>query len=354
MTTNQSILSVNHNMKRREFIKYTSLALGSAMLTACSQPNSQNNAKKSNLDSVILTIDWIAEADYGGFYQAVATGIYKNHGLDVTIIQGGPRLNNNMLLMGNNTDVILGTAPDAIKAIENNIPKISVAAIYQKYSQILIAHPNQGNDTLEKFKGKPILVSSSADATYWPVLRKKYGFTDDQKRPYNSNLAPFLADKQAVQQGVVNSEPFAIEKEAGFKPVVILLSDYGYNPYSYVIQTTKKLVETNPDLVQRFVDASIKGYYSYLENPVPGNELIKKDNPEMTDDWLNFGVTQIKKYELITGGDAAKLGIGAMLDSRWQEFFNSMVEVKIFPPNINYKEAYTLQFVNKGVEYYKK
>lgn len=340
------------SIDRRRFLKYSSLALGSAIFTACSQTDS--NSAKKDLEPIKLTLDWVAEAEYGGFYQAVANGIYQQYGMSVAITQGGPRINSNMSLMGGSADLILGNAGESIKAIENAIPKVTVASIFQKFPTILLAHPGMGNDSLRKLQGKPILLSSSADATFWPVLKLKYGFTDEQKRPYNFNLGPFLADKNAIQQGILTSEPFSVEKEGGFQPEIIFIADHGYNPYSFTIDTTRKMVETKPDLVQRFVDASIKGWYSYLDNPAPGNSLIKRDNPEMSDDLLIFGIEKLKKYQLITGGDAVKMGIGAMTDARWKEFFDVMVETKVFAPTIKYKDAYTLQFVNKGEEYYQK
>ncbi|PHK28822.1 nitrate ABC transporter substrate-binding protein, partial [Nostoc linckia z15] len=190
--------------------------------------------------------------------------------------------------------------------------------------------------------------------TYWPLLEAKYGFTDDQKRPYNFNPAPFLTDKNSAQQGYVTSEPFAIEKQGGFEPLVFLLADYGYQPYATTIETKKELVDKNPELVQRFVDASIKGWYSYLENPQPGNQLIKKDNPEMTDEQLAYSIQKLNEYQIIISDIAEQQGIGAMSDERWKSLFDSMVDTQISQPNVNYQQAYTLQFVNKGVGYYKK
>jgi NitT/TauT family transport system substrate-binding protein len=345
---------VDNKIHRRHLIKYGSIGIASAILTGCNLGTQKqpDNSKSDKLDRVNLGLSWVAEAEYGGFYQAVATGIYQTHGLDVSIKQGGPRVNGSLLLMGGEIDFYLGQSVDAIKAVEAGIPKITVAAIFQKEIQVLIAHPNSGNDSLAKLKGKPILVGSAADVTYWPVLKSRYGFTDNQKRPYNFNIGPFLNDKTLIQQGLLTAEPYAIESKAGFKPIVIPLADYGYNPYNFTIETTKKMVAAKPDLVQRFVDASIKGWYSYFTNPEPGNVLIKKDNPEMTDAQIAYSIKKLQEYEIVTQGDAKTLGIGAMTDRRWQSLFEDLVKVKIFKPETDYKKAYTLQFVNKGVEHY--
>lgn len=345
-------------VNRRKFIQYSSLTIGSSLFAACNKNNSNvspaaTTASGSKLDKVTYGTNWFAQAEHGGFYQAVATGIYQEHGLDVTIKMGGPQVNGTQLLMGGVVDFFMGFGANAIKAVEEGIPKITVAAIFQKDPQVLIAHPGVGNDSLEKLKGKPILVSSSADITYWPFLKAKYKFSDEQKRPYNFNAGPFLVDKNAVQQGYITSEPLAIKKQGGFEPVVMLLADYGYTPYSTTIETKQELVAKNPDLVQRFVDASIKGWYSYLDNPSPGNELIKKQNPEMKDEQLAFGLENLKKHGIIISGEAEKQGIGAMTQERWQSFFDTMVNQGVFNKNTDYKQAFTLKFVNKGVDAYK-
>lgn len=354
-------MSESYRINRRKFIQYGSLTLGSGIVAACTSnsekpPDTQSStttAEAGKLDKVSYGTNWFAQAEHGGFYQAVATGIYKQYGLDVTIKVGGPQVNGTQLLMGNAVDFFMGYGADAIKAIEEGIPKITVAAIFQKDPQVLISHPSAGNDTLDKLKGKPILISAAANTTFWPFLKAKYGFTDDQKRPYNFNPAPFIADKNSAQQGYVTSEPLAVQKQGGFNPIIHLLADNGYTPYSTTIETKRELVEKNPDLVQRFVDASIKGWYSYLENPAPGNELIRKDNPQMNDEQLAFSLVNLKKYGIIISGDAEQQGIGAMTDDRWRYFFEGMAKAGVFKPGTKYQDAFTLKFVNKGVQAYK-
>ena len=353
-----------YQINRRKFIQYGSLTLGSAVVAACTSNSNQTPSQSASptatpaasgkLDKVTYGTNWFAQAEHGGFYQAVATGIYKEHGLDVTIKMGGPQVNGTQLLMGGAVDFFMGYGSDAIKAVEEGIPKITVASMFQKDPQVLIAHPDVGVDSLEDLKGKPILVSAAANTTYWPFLKGKFGFTDDQKRPYNFNPGPFLADKNAAQQGYLTSEPLKIEKQGKIKPVVMLLADKGYTPYSTTIETKKELVEKNTDLLQRFVDASIKGWYSYLEgDPSPANELIKKDNPEMTDEQIAYGIENLKKYGIIISGDAETKGIGAMTEERWKSFFDTMSQQGVFKKDTDYKQAFTLQFINKGVDAYK-
>ncbi|MDH3771816.1 MAG: ABC transporter substrate-binding protein, partial [Nitrospirota bacterium] len=295
--------------------------------------------------------NWKAQAEHGGFYQAVATGIYEKHGLDVTVRPGGPQVNHKQLLIAGKIDFNMGgNMFGAFNYAQNDIPMVAVAAIFQKEPQILMAHPGVGNDSLEALNGKPILISNDARLSFWQWLKISYGFSDDQIRPYTFNPAPFLADDQAIQQGYVTSEPFAIEQQGGFEPVVFLLADHGYDSYSTTIETSRQLVEDNPDLVQRFVDASVEGWYSYLYgDPTPGNELIKQDNPEMTDEQITYSINKLKDYGIVDSRDALELGIGAMTDERWQSFFKFAADAELYPADLDISKVYDLQFVNQKV-----
>jgi len=301
-------------------------------------------------ETITFGTDWKAEAEHGGYYQAIAAGIYRQHGLEVTLRQGGPQVNHAQLLAAGRLDFNL--APNSfipLNFVQENISMIAVAAIFQKDPSVLIAQPGRGNDTLTALKGKPIMIGSDTRITSWNFLKSKFGYSDDQIRPYTFSVAPFLADPKAIQQGYLSSEPFTIEAQ-GIKPVVMLLADAGYSSYGSLIQTSDKLVREKADLVQRFVDASIEGWYSYLYgDPAPANALIKRDNPEMTDALLGYGIAKIKEYGIVESGDAKTKGIGAMAEARWQEFFDTMASAGVYPKSLDFRKAFTLQFVNKKV-----
>jgi len=301
-------------------------------------------------DRIVFGTNWRAQGEHGGFYHAVATGIYRRQGLDVTIRQGGPQINSAQLLAAGRLDFNMGASLfGALNYVASGVPIIPVAAVCQKDPQILMAHPGQGNDTLQALKGKPIMISAGAVSTYWQFLKQRFGYTDSQIRPYVFQLAPFLADKKAIQQGYLTSEPFKAE-QAGVKPVVLLLADGGYTSYTTTIETRNQVVSGKPDLVRRFVDASIVGWYGYMDgDPGPANALIKHDNPEMTDDLLAYSRDAMKRYGIVVSGDALTLGIGAMTDARWTDFFNTMTRAGVFKPSLDYHRAYTLAFVNRKV-----
>ena len=299
-------------------------------------------------DKITFGTDWKAEAEHGGYYQAIAAGIYKKHGIDVTLRPGGPQVNHAQLLAAGRLD--FNEAPNSFISLNfaaENIPMVAVAAMFQKDPSVLIAHSGVGNDSLAALKGKPIMIGADTRVGWWLFLKAKFGYTDDQIRPYTFNAGPFLADKNAVQQGYLTSEPLIIAQQ-GVTPTVFLIADAGYASYGSIIQTSQRVINEKPDLVQRFVDASIEGWYSYLNgDPSAGNALIKRDNPEMTDELLAYAVAQIKQHGIVDSGDATTRGIGAMSDARWQDFYQVMAEQGLYPKTLDYRKAYTLRFVNQ-------
>jgi NitT/TauT family transport system substrate-binding protein len=300
-------------------------------------------------DKVRFGTNWVAEAEHGGFYQALADGTYAKYGLDVTIVPGGPNVNNRILLPVGKLDFFMSANTlQSFDAVEQNVPTVAVAASFQKDPQVLIAHPDV-ND-FAALKKLTLFVSKEGMTSYFQWLKKDYGFDEAKVKPYTFNAQPFLADKNSAMQGYATSEPYAVETQGHFKPQVFLLADYGFSSYSTLIETRRDLVEKQPDLVQRFVDASSIGWYHYIYGDSRlGNELIKKQNPEMTDAALAYSIAKMKQYGIVDSGDAVPLGIGAMSDARMKDFFDKMVRAGVVKAGIDYKRAYTLQFVNKRV-----
>jgi NitT/TauT family transport system substrate-binding protein len=301
-------------------------------------------------DEISFGTDWRAQAEHGGFYQAQALGLYEEAGLDVTIRQGGPQVNHAQLLAAGRLD--FGMAPNSFIPLNfayQEIPVIAVAAIFQKDPAVLISHATRGHKSLADLRAERIMISPDTRIGFWRFLKVRYGFEDNQIAPYTFNVAPFLADTSAVQQGYLTSEPFIIQ-ETGIEPNVFLLADSGYASYAAIIQTSQRLADSNPDLVQRFVDASIRGWYSFLySDPSPAYALIKKDNPDMTDELLNYGREMLRRYGLVDSGDAAKYGIGIMTPARWKAFFDVMVEDNVYPADLDYTKAFSPRFVGRQV-----
>lgn len=304
-------------------------------------------------DAVIFATNWKAQAAHGGFYQALADGTYVKHGLAVTIRPGGPQVNNRPLLAAGKIDFLMaGNLLHSFDNVKNGVPTVVVAAMFQKDPQALFVHPDAGYKTFADLKkARVVYVAKDAQYSWWPWLRAAHGLKDEQLRPYNYNLAPFLADRHSVQQGYAVEEPISIEKQGGFKPLGFLLADHGYSTYSTTIETRWDTVRKRPEMVQRFVDASILGWVNYLygDNRA-ANALIKRDNPDMTDETIAKSTRLMKEWGIVDSGDSLTSGIGAMTPERVARFYAQMVQAGLYQTGeVDLQKVAAYQFVNRGL-----
>lgn len=303
-------------------------------------------------EPVTFGTNWLAQAEHGGYYQAVVDGTYADCGIEVTIQQGGPQVAGRPLLLAGKLDFYMGgNMQQAFDAVAQNIPLRVVAASFQKEPQVVMSHPGEGLDKWEDLpKADQYIIGDEGAQSFLLWMAEEYGFDLSKRVPYTFNPAPFIANKKSIQQGYVTSEPFAVQKAAGFMPNQFLLADYGYDTYSTTIEAMQDTIDKRPEVVQCFVDGSAKGWYNYLYGDnAAANEAIKKDNPDITDEQIAFTIAQLKKFGIVDSGDTEKLGIGAMTDERMESFYGKMVKAKVLPAGIDIKKSYTLQFVNKGV-----
>ena len=321
------------------------IALAAALVLAACSPGQKSSpaSSASGLTPIKFATDWHAQAEQGGFYQALATGEYARRGLNVTIVQGGPSVNVPQLLASHAVDLGMGSNSFIVMNLaQEKAPVKAVAAFMQKDPQVLMAHPDQGIKSIAGMKGHPILLSDASVTAFWVWLKAKYGFADSQVRKYTFNSGPFLSDKRVIQQGYLTSEPYTLEKEAHLKPAVFLLADEGYPGYAAMALATDSLIKDDPKAVQAFVEGSAAGWKSYLEgDPKPGDALILKDNPEMTQDVLDQARAKMRSYGIVGSG----AGVGAMTDARWKQFFDVASAQGVYPKTMDYKAAYTLQFL---------
>lgn len=325
--------------RRMALLGGVALGLGAALL-----PRASLAAER-----LVFMTDWVPQAEHGGFYQALATGLYKKRGLDVALRPGGVGMDPQKLLVAGAVDAAMGsTGFFTLNLVEVGAPVVTVAALFQKDPTILMSHPRDDVNGLKDMVGKPIHIGDPSVNTMWRWLKSNYGFTDTQIRKYSFNIAPFLVDKSAIQQGYLTSEPFTAQK-AGVTPEVFLLADNGYLSYSAMIMMKRSLVEQKPEVARAFVEASIEGWYSYLYgDPAPANALIKRDNPEMDDDTIAYSRAKMIEYGVVDSGDTKELGIGAMTEARWDAFTKEMQALGIYPAGLDWRKAVDLRFVNKG------
>lgn len=320
---------------------------GAALAAALALPS----APAASRDKVVFATNWKAQVAHGGFYQALADGTYTRLGLDVEIRQGGPQVNNRPLLPAGRIDFLMtGNLLHTFDNVRNNVPTVAVAAMFQKDPQVLLAHPGQYETWSDLKRAPAILVAKDGQFSFWQWM-KQDGFRDEQLRPYTFNSAPFLANKRSVQQGYAVAEPISIERAVGFAPRLFLLADHGWSTYSTTIETRPELVKTRPDLVRRFVEGSILGWVNYLHGERSAADLlIRRENPEVTQDELDRGVAKLKELGIVDSGDARTQGIGAMDPARVRDFHDKMVKAGLFKAGeVDLSRVYSTEFVNKAV-----
>jgi NitT/TauT family transport system substrate-binding protein len=336
-------------MRTRYRIERRALLAGGTGFALAAVPGARVPVAQS-LDRVSFQTNWRAQAEHGGYYQAVANGIYRRHGIECDLRMGGPQMNFAQLLLAGRVDMIMSNSFQALNYVREGLPAICIGSIMQKDPQILMTHEGNGINAWEDMRGKPILIGAQGRTSFWPFLRRRFGFTDEQIRPYTFNVGPFLADRNAIQQGFLSSEPYAA-RQAGANPRVFLIADAGFGNYQTTIDITTRMVTERRDVVQRFVNATMEGWTQYMrsQDVAGANTLIKRDNPEMDDAKIAYAVRVMNENGIVLSGDAERLGIGAMTDERWQSFYEMNRDVGLYPANMEFRRAYTLDFVNKRV-----
>jgi NitT/TauT family transport system substrate-binding protein len=320
------------------------IARGVALAVAATAPaHAQNTA-------VSFGTNWVAQAEHGGYYQAVADGTYAACGLDVTIEPGGPQINNEAQLIAGRIQFYMGGTLSAFDAVKEGIPMVLVAADFQKEPQVIMSHPDAAATFADVAKLDSFIIGDGGFVTFFKWMESAFGFDPAKRVPYTFNPAPFIADPRSAQQGYVTSEPFAIKAEAGWEPVVWLLADQGYTAYSTTIVTMQETIDTSPEVVKCFVEGSSIGWANFLYGDnAKAIEAIKAANPDMTDEQIAFSIEALKQYGIVDSGDAETMGIGAMTDARMEDFYTKMVAAGVLEDGLDFKKAYTLQFTNSGV-----
>lgn len=303
-----------------------------------------------HLTEVSFGTNWVAQAEHGGFYQSVADGTYEECGLSVTIIPGGPQVNNRAQMLAGRMEFHMGgDLLQAFSAAEEGIPVVNIAAIFQKHPQVIVAHPGEA-ESWDDLKDLTLLIGDNGYQSYYQWMIAAHGFTAEQRQPYTFNPAPFLADTKVGMQGYLSSEPYLIEKEGGFVPNVFLIADNGYSSYATTIETMQATIDESPEVVECFVEGSIKGWYNYLYGDnAAANALIQEANPEMSSDKIAYAIEKMKEWGIVDSGDTETMGIGVITDEKVADFYAKMVEAGVVSDGIDYSATYTTQFVGEGV-----
>jgi len=303
-----------------------------------------------HLTEVTFGTNWVAQAEHGGYYQAVADGTYEACGLSVTIVPGGPQVQNRAMMIAGRIDFYMGgNMLEPYFARSEGIPVKVVAAHFQKEPQVLMTHPGRV-DSFEGLKElDQLIIGDGGFSSYFQWMITEFGFDASKRVPYTFNPAPFIANADSAQQGYITSEPFAVEREGGFVPDLFLLADYGFSTYSTTVETLEATIEEMPDAVKCFVEGSSIGWANFLYGDNSAAiELIQSDNPDMSDEQIAFSIEKLEEYRLVDSGGALELGIGAMTEAQNADFFAKMEAAGVIDGALDWREIYTTEFSNTG------
>lgn len=326
-------------MKIGTYLKSSIAAL--AALASLAAPAAAN-------EPVTFQLSWKAQPEFAGFYEALEKGYYAACGIDMTLREGAPGIDPTQLLTTGAVDVALLPQNDGVLRMNSvGFPAKAVMASMQKFLTVMLYHDESGIKTPEDIKDKPVLISQSNRTTFWPFLKSKYGYTDDQLRTYTGQIATWMSDKTSIQQGVVTQEPFRIKAETGKLPSYFLLSDMGYNPYTVIVVVSQKMIDDKPEVVQCLVDGSRKGWVDFLKDPSVAFAAINKLNPQITKELMDYSHEMMTANNLVENDDTAKHGIGWISAERWKSHYEMLVANGLFAADFDYASAFTTQFLEK-------
>lgn len=301
-------------------------------------------AQGKSLDKVKMMTAWFASEQFGGYYSAKALGIYEKYGLDVTIESGGPQIDVVQILAAGNVDFVTSHDIKVLMSAAKGLPVVAVGTSFQKNIQCIMTHKNI--KSLEGLNGNSLFMSTSARMDWWPWLKNKFQLENVDIRPYTGNLQPFFANENSAIQAYVTVEP-NVAKKNNVDVNVFTLADYGYPAYTGPILTTTSLLKKDPDLVKRFLTATMQGWREYLVNPDPADKLMIAANPNLKKEDLTYALNIIKEQKLVAGGDAATKGIGIITKEHWEKVHDMLVDLKLMDPKAEWRNAFSTDIIDQ-------
>jgi len=313
-----------------------------AFLLACHGSSSQSDAD-TGLTKVTLQADWYPQPEHGGFYNALVKGYYRDEGLDLTIQPGGPYVVVPQQVASGSAQFGLASSDQILESVADGQPLVAVAATMQRDPQGIMVRKDSPIHSFADMNGHTVAVKLGS--TWFEYLLKRYKLDHVHEIPATFSVANFIADPQYIQQAFATSEPY-FAQQAGIETRVLLTSDAGYDPYR-VMFTTRSFLNDHPDVVAKFIRASIKGWRDYLNDPSPANAAISKLNPALNQQWMQFTCRALREEGFVTGDDRSGVRLGRMDAARWKTMYEQLLDLKVIETPFDPTTAYTLQFVEK-------
>jgi NitT/TauT family transport system substrate-binding protein len=328
-----------YGMRKAFFARTLLFSIPLVTLWAAGCHGSSNET--SGLTKVTVQADWYPQPEHGGFYTAIAKGYYKDEGLDVSIQPGGPYVSVEQQISGGAAQFGMGSSDRTLESVADGQPLVAVAATMQHDPQGIMVRKNSPVHSFADLNGHTVAVKTGS--TWWEFVQKRYNLTDVHEIPAMMNVANFVASPDYIQQAFATSEPF-FAQQAGIETRVLLTSDAGYNPYR-VMFTTRGFLAQHPEIVAKFVRASLRGWKQYLVDPTAAHAMILQLNPALSPAWMQFTWQALRDGHFVAGDDPSGAQLGRMDAQRWASMYRQLVDLKVIEKPFDPTTAYTLQFV---------
>ena len=303
-------------------------------------------AQEKKLTPVRFTLNWIPTPDHSGYYAAKIGGIYEKYGLDVEIRPGGPQVNVHQLLAAKQTDMIMGTTMRAFNARHEGIPIVTVASWYQKDATTFMLHPDNKASNLADLKANQVMIPNISKVNYWPWMKAKFGFSDDQLKPYDFAYRSWALNPNAISQGYITSDKPNMAGVGVPNGRSMLLADHGWNQYINTVDVLEEMIEKKPEVIRAFLRATAEGWRQYLKDPTATNAELTRLNPDLSRETAAYGYEVITTYRLLGVASADEGKIGTISDARLKAFAEEMVKAGAIPASDAYEKSYTLKFMD--------
>lgn len=310
---------------------YFSLAI-LLVLPACS-------GSKTTDDVIAVQLNWKAESEHGGLYQAEADGLFVASDQKVKLVPGGPGAQIGVELALERCQFAMANADDVVLLRAEGIDIVAVMAAMQDNPRCVMVRADSGIESLKDLAGKTFQHGPRPFAEF---MRSEGLLKDVKEVPYQGSVAGMVADPNVIIQAYSSSEPL-LAREEGLDVDVLMVSELGFNPYSSVLVTSGKLIRENSQRVQKFVTATREGWRNYLTDPAKGNEGILKANSQMTAKALQLGMPELRK--LAQPNELPLESVGEMSTKRWEQLVDQLTKLDLLDTEVAASDCFTLEFL---------
>ena len=330
------------NLPSRSFAFFLGVA-STFLVVGCGKKAAEPSATAAAPVKIRFQTDWYPQPEHGGYYQALAKGYYAAEGLDVEILPGGPNAQVMASVAVGRADLGMTNGDDVIVAIARGVPIKMVGAEMQRDPQGILFHAEHPLKSLQDLQGRTLMAGSGS--TWIEVMRKKLG-VEFTLLPLVGDLARFMNSTEFVQQCFVTNEPY-FAKQRGANVGALLIASDTYEPYR-VMFASQDFIAKHPEVVAKFVRASVHGWVDYLGgDPAPANKILAEKRSDLTPEFMAYSIKAMNEYKLVSGDPAKGEFAGQITAARLEKQIKLLQEVGVLDKPVAVADVATFEFIPK-------